>query len=90
MTRHIVEEEPFKRSVVLGAKSPDQLQRPRTLNLENSRKTAGKGAEWPPGKVPGKQPKNSRTASQIAEKQLFCVLRKFFRVGPIPRKEGLR
>ena len=71
---------------------PDQLQRPRTPDLENSRKrcrvapeqsagkTAEKGAEWPPSKVPGKQPKNSRTGSQTAEKQLFCTLRVFFRL----------
>ena len=59
---------------------PSQLQRPRTPDLENSRKTAEKGAEWAPGKVPGKQPKNSRTGSQTAEKQLFCMLRMFFRL----------
>ena len=57
---------------------PDQLQRPRTPDLENSRKTAEKGAEWPSSKVPGKQQKNSRTGSQTAEKQLFCTLRVFF------------
>ena len=52
---------------------PGQLQRPRTPDLENSRKTAEKGAEWAPGKVPGKQPEK-------AEKQLFCMLRVFFRL----------
>ena len=57
---------------------PDQLQRPRTPDLENSRKTDEKGAEWDPAKVPGKQPKNSRTGSQTAGKQLFCILRVFF------------
>ena len=48
----------------MGYDRPDQLQRPRTPDLENSRKTAEKGAEWPPSKVLGKQPKNSRTAKQ--------------------------
>ena len=41
---------------------------------------AEKGAEWAPGKLPGKQPKNSRTGCQTAEKQLFCMLLVFVRL----------
>ena len=40
-------------------------------DTENSRKTAEKGAEWVPGNVPVKQPKNSWTNSQKQSKQLF-------------------
>ena len=36
-------------------------------DIENSRKTARKGAEWVPGKVPVKQPKNSRKNSRNSQ-----------------------
>ena len=77
----------FFRSQFLGRGCDEALflrsARPATeapKDLENSRKTAEKGAEWRSCKVPGKQPKNSRTGSQTAEKQLFCTLRVFFRL----------
>ena len=40
-------------------------------DIENSRKTAEKDAEWVPGEVPVKQPKNSREKLPKQSKQLF-------------------
>ena len=51
---------------------PDQLQRPRTPDLENSRKTDEKGAETPSCKVPAKQPKKQPEKHLKRAKQLFC------------------
>ena len=46
------------------------------LDIENSRKTAEKGAEW----VTIKQPKNSRSTRKTAVLTVFRVFRLFFRL----------
>ena len=48
---------------------PDQLQRPRTPDLENSRARCGVG----PGKVPEKQPKSCRKNTRSMPKNYFSA-----------------
>ena len=53
---------------------PGQLQRTRTPDLENSRKTAEKGAKWAPRKVPGKQPKNIQKNTRSMQNSCFSAV----------------
>ena len=57
-----------------------QLQRCQMPDIENSRKTAEKGAEWVTAKQPKNSRKNTRNTRKTAVLTVFRVFRVFFRL----------
>ena len=55
---------------------PDQLQRPRTPDLQNNRENNRKGGKWAPGKVPGTQPKTVGKTPEACQTTVFRLFGK--------------
>ena len=69
---------PFFRTY--GCNLCGQLQRCQMSDIENSRKTAEKGAEWVSVEQPKNSRKNSRNTRKTADFTVFRVFRLFFRL----------
>ena len=84
--RHSLKPSPWSASLTRSPQRPrncnlcGQLQKCQMPDIENSRKTAEKGAEWVTVKQPKNSRKNTRNTRKTAVLTVFRVFRVFFRL----------